>query len=137
MNEKKELKMIPICAECREENPTFEISYADAEITIKGKHICYQKKVVHCHKCGSVMFVAEVHNENLKTINQLYKKVKHNSISVKWDITDVQSHNIRPDLTNEQAYHVLETVQRKHDANIGINWDIIKDWANALYPEKE
>ena len=28
-------------------------------------------------------------------------------------------------------------VEDKHDANHGVNWDMIEDWAAHLYPEKE
>lgn len=54
-------------------------------------------------------------------------------IHVIWDIADVQS--IRDDLSDEQALHVLHEARRRHDANIGINWDILKIHADELYPE--
>lgn len=52
-------------------------------------------------------------------------------ISIVWSIEDVQG--VRPDLTDEQAAKVLEAVEARHDANIGINWDFIEATADSLY----
>lgn len=54
-------------------------------------------------------------------------------ITITWSIEDVQS--VRQDLTDEQASEVLLAVKRGHDATIGINWDVLRDWADHLYPE--
>jgi hypothetical protein len=56
-------------------------------------------------------------------------------ISIGWCIEDVQS--IRPDLTDEQATEVLLRIERKHDANIGVNWDVLQAWADEMFPNKE
>ena len=55
-------------------------------------------------------------------------------IAIIWGIEDVQKN--RPDLTDEQAFEVLEQVVNKHDADIGISWDTLKAWANELYPKE-
>ncbi len=55
-----------------------------------------------------------------------------------WSIEDVQS--IRPDLTTEQAWEVLEEVSRKHDAELGISWTTLECMADILFgyaPETE
>jgi len=49
-----------------------------------------------------------------------------------WHIEDVQS--VRPDLTDDQASDVLEAVADNHDANYGINWEVLEIWANDLFP---
>lgn len=49
-------------------------------------------------------------------------------ISIKWHIDDVHcasSMNDLPYLTEDQASMVLQIIERMHDANIGINWDVI------------
>ena len=51
-----------------------------------------------------------------------------------WHCADVQT--VRPDLTDEQALDVLLTAKHYHDANVGINWDVLKIWADELYPRK-
>ena len=53
-------------------------------------------------------------------------------VAIIWSVEDVQS--VRPDLTNDQAMDVLEMVERKHDATIGITWDTLEIWADELYP---
>jgi hypothetical protein len=54
-------------------------------------------------------------------------------ISIKWHIDDVLS--VRPNLTKLQASHVLEHLKQKHDANIGINWEVIEIVSDFLFPE--
>lgn len=57
------------------------------------------------------------------------------SIAVEWCVEDVQS--IRPDLTDEQAGAVLQAADRCHNAEVGINWDVLRFHANELFPEED
>jgi hypothetical protein len=50
-----------------------------------------------------------------------------------WMVEDVLS--IRPDLTEEQAWEVLQVAERRHDATIGINWDVLDYHAQSLFGE--
>jgi len=52
-------------------------------------------------------------------------------IAVIWSIEDVQE--VRPDLTDDQAWAVLQTVERRHDANIGVSWDVLQCQADLLF----
>lgn len=54
-------------------------------------------------------------------------------LAVLWQIDDVLS--IRPDLTEEQAWEVLRAVRGNHDANIGVNWDVLHFHVADLFPE--
>ena len=56
-------------------------------------------------------------------------------ITIKWHVDDVL--DVREDLTREQAKEVLHKVGGNHDAEIGINWDVIEAWADNLYPDPE
>jgi hypothetical protein len=56
------------------------------------------------------------------------------SISVTWHIADVL--DVRPDLDSEQAFEVLRSVKKNHDANVGINWEVLSATAEVLYGEK-
>ncbi len=56
-------------------------------------------------------------------------------IAIIWDVEDVMQECKW--LTEEQAYEVLHYLKRKHDANIGINWEVIQHWAEYLHPEEE
>ena len=50
-----------------------------------------------------------------------------------WSIEDVQSQCDW--LTDEQAWEVLQSVKRHSDASVGINWDVIDQVAQDLYPQ--
>jgi hypothetical protein len=47
-------------------------------------------------------------------------------ISIKWHFTDIQERD--DSLTDDEARQVLRLIKRKHDANIGINWETIDIW---------
>lgn len=55
----------------------------------------------------------------------------HRQIAVIWDIEDVL--DIRPDLTRDQAWAVLESANSNHDANHGISWDTLEAAAIKLF----
>jgi len=52
-------------------------------------------------------------------------------IAAIWCIEDVQA--VRPDLTDDQAWEVLQDAQRKHDAMMGISWDTLEILAEDLF----
>jgi len=56
-------------------------------------------------------------------------------LSDPWHIEDIQ--DVRPDLTEAQALHVLIAMSDNFDANNGINWDYINDMASSLFPIDE
>lgn len=56
-----------------------------------------------------------------------------NWINCRWHIDDVKE--VRPELTDDQCREVLRTAKRRHDATIGINWDVLTIWARELFPE--
>jgi hypothetical protein len=56
---------------------------------------------------------------------------KHHQIAVIWCVDDVI--DIRPDLTDEQAWEVLQAAEHHHDANIGINWEVLEFHAQFLF----
>ena len=56
------------------------------------------------------------------------------TIEISWHIDDVKE--VRPSLTNAQARQVLEQAKRRHDATIGINWDVLAIHADDLFPRK-
>ena len=52
-------------------------------------------------------------------------------IAIIWSIEDVQE--VRPDLTEEQAWEVLEQVKHAHDATIGISWETLQSVADDQF----
>lgn len=53
-------------------------------------------------------------------------------ISVSWCFNDVM--DTHPKLTKEQAIEVLQVVRRRHDAEFGINWEVIRETATSMFP---
>src|SRR4051812_21567779 len=51
-----------------------------------------------------------------------------------WGTEDVQS--VRPDLTDDQAWQVLQTVEKHLDSTCGITWETIENTADELYDPK-
>ena len=50
-------------------------------------------------------------------------------IAIKWYIEDVQhiaQEKFNKTISDEDALIVLHYIDKKHDANIGINWDVIQ-----------
>lgn len=56
-------------------------------------------------------------------------------ISITWHIDDVLER--RDDLTPEQCRMVLQRIADNHDAEIGVNWDVIDCVAEVLFPESQ
>lgn len=52
-------------------------------------------------------------------------------IAVVWCIEDAQE--VRPDLTDDQAWEVLQNVRRYHDATIGVTWETLECVAQMLF----
>ncbi len=50
-----------------------------------------------------------------------------------WVTDDVRQ--VRPHLNDDEAWVVLQTVEQRLNSDFGINWDIIQDVADELYPE--
>jgi hypothetical protein len=61
------------------------------------------------------------------------KQNKDGSISVTWNIEDVQS--LDPNISDDQAIEVLELALDNHDANTGINWDVLEFWITQIKEE--
>jgi len=56
---------------------------------------------------------------------------ERHQIALIWGIEDVQE--VRPDLTDEQAWQVLQNADRNRDATLGINWDTLECHAEMLF----
>ena len=54
------------------------------------------------------------------------------TIFVCWNTEDVRQ--LRPDLTDADCRKVLHTVKDKHDATLGISWDVIESISYDMYP---
>ncbi len=57
---------------------------------------------------------------------------EHRQIAAIWSVEDVK--NVRPHLTDEQAWEVLERVGGNHDAECGISWTTLETVADDKFP---
>ncbi len=55
-------------------------------------------------------------------------------VAVVWSVEDVQE--VRPDLTDGQAWIVLQHCDRRHDCNDGFTLPLIESAAEKLFPEQ-
>ena len=62
------------------------------------------------------------------------KQNKDGSISIVWNIEDVQS--LEPGMSDELAIEVLELALDNHDANEGINWTVLEYWISHVKEEE-
>jgi len=53
-------------------------------------------------------------------------------IALIWSVEDVLE--VRPDLSEESAWAVLQRCERCHDANVGLSWETIQCVADELFP---
>jgi hypothetical protein len=66
-----------------------------------------------------------------KAINIHALLAKRRQIGIVWSIQDVQE--IRPDLTDKQAWEVLQLAERQHDVTIGVNQEVLECHAQFLF----
>lgn len=52
-------------------------------------------------------------------------------IAIVWSIEDVKE--VRPHLTDNQAWEVLQLVEQSHDANFGVSWETFDSAAQSLF----
>lgn len=64
-------------------------------------------------------------------LNNPLNEIDH--ISIVWTVNDIT--DAHPHLTDEQAADVLDEVQHRHDAAIGINWTVIDTIVSMKYPD--
>ena len=61
-------------------------------------------------------------------------ELQDDEIAIVWSVEDVM---MECDwLTREQALEVLHNLEHKHDATIGINWEVIYYNAEWMYPKE-
>lgn len=57
--------------------------------------------------------------------------IEERYIASLWYTSDVQT--VRPDLSEEEAFEVLQLMKKRHDCNIGYNWDFVEFCASELF----
>lgn len=92
--------------------------------------ICYERYEI-AHRLADLLKKTGAKVERYHDAPDVLKK----AVAIVWTIDDIKDR--RPDLTDEQAALILTQMQKHHDATIGINWDVIDCYAEALFPEEE
>lgn len=64
-------------------------------------------------------------------LHQLLRRRRQ--IAIIWSLEDVQA--VRPDLTDDQAWQVLQNCERCHDCEFGLTWATLEIVADDLFPE--
>ena len=88
-------------------------------------------------------FMIEVDIPNGRSVTEAQMAVKRafdpDWMAEWWHIDDVieQAEGNGEQLTIDEARDVLAMVNRKHDCNIGINWDVIDYWIDEIVKERE
>lgn len=67
--------------------------------------------------------------KKLVNIHQLLATSRQ--IAIVWSLDDVRE--VRPDLTHEQCWQVLQEAERQHDALVGLSWDTLRCVAADLF----
>jgi hypothetical protein len=62
-------------------------------------------------------------------------EIQDDEIAIIWSTEDVKMQCEW--LDDEQALDVLNHIDHKHDACIGVNWDVIEYTAHFMYPKPE
>ena len=62
------------------------------------------------------------------------RHVHKKAIAIIWCDDDIKE--VRSDLNDKQISEVLDYLERNHEANSGINWEVINIVCGMLYPEK-
>ena len=87
--------------------------------------------------------IIEIDVPNGRSIAEAEGAVKRafdpNWVAEWWHTDDVasQAEGMGETLTEEECRDVLAMVMRKHDCNIGINWDVIEYWIDEIVNERE
>ena len=62
-------------------------------------------------------------------------------INIQWGIEDVkeyyEDYGVYISLTDDEARKVLQLARDRHDANDGINWDVLNYWQEHVLAQRE
>lgn len=76
---------------------------------------------------------AEEPRPNESAIDIHAELARRKQVAIIWAIEDVKG--VRPDLTDDQAWDVLQECERCHDCEFGFTWTHIECVADELFPQ--
>ena len=95
----------------------------------------YPEDFEHSTTWRDVCDVLEIHPESTE-VSVLFVRASSepisevNEIAIIWDISDVKS--INSDLSDDECREVLIRAKDNHDANVGINWEVLETIAQNI-----
>jgi len=111
-------------------------TYEGEDMTENEARQKFVKELAYCNDIVEYVKPANKYQSDKKPLNAFDRNIENEReyISITWCIEDVKQ--IREDLTDEQAFHVLEEVLDLHDADWGVNWESLRTAAELLYPKR-
>jgi len=58
-------------------------------------------------------------------------------IAIEWCIEDVKGMEGYEDLTDDEAREVLRLVEQEQNAEIGVNWEVLAQWADRVKSDRD
>jgi hypothetical protein len=114
--------------------PTLATSHADLLTALEGAlFVLDPNRDGAGHSKSNAIAQADAAIANARLVDAS-SPVSDDEIAITWHIDDVKE--IRPDLTDEQCREVLQQADRRHDASVGINWDVLAIHADDLFPKE-
>ena len=82
---------------------------------------------IECITCGAILIDLDPGDTLSKELAEDTTSSDGEEISIKWHIADVieRSRERGINLSGQQAKEILSNIKDKHDATIGVNWDVI------------
>ena len=114
--------------------PTLATSHADLLHVLNELVERDRAEAVECEFTDDEMSWLEEGRRAIANARALASTELADEIAITWHIDDVKE--IRPDLTDEQCREVLQQADRRHDASVGINWDVLAIHADDLFPKE-
>ncbi len=84
--------------------------------------------------CGLVTeVISRKHPQKLSRFLRELVNYSNDNIFIIWSSDDIKER--RPDLTDEQCYKVLKSLEKDHESCYGITWETIDSTADFLFKE--
>lgn len=92
---------------------------------------------MNCHQIEKIVTAldrAGLLTDKQKAGDVLHEAFQH-EIHIVWSVGDVQT--VASNLTDDEAREILREVERHHDAEIGVNWDVLREHASSDEEDEE
>ena len=77
---------------------------------------------------GELQYDMELEPDTINRVKDCMYELANGAIALIWTIDDVQA--VDSSISDDEARAILQMIYRNHDANIGINWEVIEYYIN-------